>query len=84
MISLEREKNAPNWVTTNKIRLSLYQPIGFRLSFSRSILNAHRASSKRIQNKNDNLNFNDEYKIKERGKKKINIRRHMSVLVALE
>jgi DNA-binding XRE family transcriptional regulator len=24
MISLEEEKNAPNWVTANKIRLSLY------------------------------------------------------------
>ncbi len=29
-------------------------------------------------------NFKDEYKIKERVKKKFNIRRHMSVLVALE
>ncbi len=29
-------------------------------------------------------NFKDEYKIKERVKKKINIRRHMSILVALE
>jgi hypothetical protein len=29
-------------------------------------------------------NFKDDYKIKERVKKKINIRRHMSVLVALE
>ena len=29
-------------------------------------------------------NFKDEYKIKEGVKKKINIRRHMSILVALE
>jgi hypothetical protein len=29
-------------------------------------------------------NFKDEYKIKERVKKKLNIRRHMPVLVALE
>jgi hypothetical protein len=29
-------------------------------------------------------NFKDEYKIKERVKKKIKIRRHMSILVALE
>jgi hypothetical protein len=29
-------------------------------------------------------NFKDEYKIKERVLKKLNIRRHMSVLVALE
>jgi hypothetical protein len=29
-------------------------------------------------------NFKDKYKIKERIKKKINIRRHMSILVALE
>jgi hypothetical protein len=29
-------------------------------------------------------NFKDEYQIKERVKKKFNIRRHMSVLVALE
>ncbi len=29
-------------------------------------------------------NFQDEYKIKERVKKKINIRRHMSILVAPE
>ncbi len=29
-------------------------------------------------------NFKDEYKIKEQVKKKINIRRHMSILVALE
>jgi hypothetical protein len=29
-------------------------------------------------------NSKDEYKIKERVKKKINIRRHMSILVALE
>jgi hypothetical protein len=73
------EKNAPNWVTANKIRLSMYQPIGFTLSCSRSILNAHRASSKRVQNKNDNLNvlepkhmnFKEEYKIKERVKKKL-------------
>ncbi len=28
-------------------------------------------------------NFKDEYKIKERVEKKLNIRRHMSVLVAL-
>jgi hypothetical protein len=28
-------------------------------------------------------NFKDEYKIKERVKKKINIRRHMSILVLL-
>ncbi len=56
MISLEPEKNAPNLVTANKIRLFLYEPIRFKLSCSQSILNAHRASSKRIQNKNDNLN----------------------------
>ncbi len=31
-----------------------------------------------------NKNFKDEYKIKERVKKNINIRRHMSILVALE
>jgi hypothetical protein len=56
MISLEQVKNAPNWETANKIRLSFYLPIGFNLSGSRSILNAHGASFKRIQNKNDNLN----------------------------
>jgi hypothetical protein len=56
MILLEQEKNAPNWVTANKIRLSLYKPIGFTLNCSWNILNAHRASSKGIQNKNDNLN----------------------------
>ncbi len=54
---------------------------GFMLCWSRSILNAHRAdlnihkaSSKRIQNKNDNLTdfgpkhkyFEDQYKIEER------------------
>jgi hypothetical protein len=56
MISLELQKNAPNYESANKIRLSLCKPIGFTLSCSRSILNAPRASSKRIQNKNDNLN----------------------------
>jgi hypothetical protein len=31
-----------------------------------------------------NKNFKDEYEIKERAKKKFDIRRHMSVLLALE
>jgi DNA-binding XRE family transcriptional regulator len=56
MISLEQEKNAPNWETANKVCLSFNYQIGFMLSCSWSILNAHRASCKRIQNKNDNLN----------------------------
>jgi hypothetical protein len=56
MMSLEQQKIAPNWESANKIRLYLFLPIGFKLSSTQRILNAHRASSKRIQNKNDNLN----------------------------
>ncbi len=44
-------KNVPNWESAKKISLSLFYPIGFTLSGSQSILNAHKASSKRIQNK---------------------------------
>jgi hypothetical protein len=68
---------------------------------SRNILNAHRAdlntqraSSKRNQNKTDNLNdfglepthknFKNQHKIKERVKKMFSIRRHMSILLAFE
>jgi hypothetical protein len=44
MMLLEQQKNAPNWESGSKIRLSEFD------------LTTHRASSKHFQNKNDNLN----------------------------
>jgi hypothetical protein len=62
-MSLEQQKNAPNWESAKKILLSLSYPIGFMLMLllgmlnaDRADLNMHRASSKRFQNKNNNLN----------------------------